>query len=214
MTEQQIPLTYEGIKAMVREVIREIDLESDRKFDRGMEKSRLEFEQIMKGLAEQQKKTELAVERTNKTVGNLRSNVGKVIEHMVRGHIEEKFQALGYRDIDKCYQNVEFAQNTPNAGEIDLVLENGDVIILIEVKTRLQVPRVLKHIEKLGKYRRHVNSKKGKSENMRFIGAVAGAVVEDDAKDLAHENGMYVIVQSGKAVEIITPPEGFVAKEW
>jgi hypothetical protein len=37
---------------------------------------------------------------------------------------------------------------------------------------------------------------------------------EEELKDLAHVNGMYVIVQSGKAVEIITPPEGFVAKEW
>jgi hypothetical protein len=108
---------------------------------------------------------------------------------------------------------VEFAQGTPNAGEIDLVLENGDVIILIEVKTRLQVPRVLKHIETMKKYRRWVDSK-GRGGNMCFIGAVAGAVVEKDAKDLAHENGMYVIVQSGKAVEIITPPEGVVAKEW
>ena len=48
----------------------------------------------------------------------------------------------------------------------------------------------------------------------RFIGAVAGAVVTDEAKDFAHENGMYVIVQSGKAVEIVPTPEGFKAKEW
>jgi len=51
-------------------------------------------------------------------------------------------------------------------------------------------------------------------DKRRFIGAVAGAVVEGDAEAFAHENGMYVIVQSGKAVEIITPPEGFAAKEW
>jgi hypothetical protein len=49
---------------------------------------------------------------------------------------------------------------------------------------------------------------------LRLCLLLAGAVVEDDAKDLAHENGMYVIVQSGKAVEIVTPPEGFRAKEW
>jgi RecB family endonuclease NucS len=168
---------------------------------------------MFQDVAQRQAETDRQLKATQKTVGNLRSNIGRVIEHMVRGHIEEKFHALGYHDIDKCYQNVEFAQGTPNAGEIDLVLENGDVIILIEVKTRLQVPRVRKHIEKLGKYRRYVDSK-GRGNNMRFIGAVAGAVVEDDAKDLAHENGMYVIVQSGKAVEIVTPPEGFKAKEW
>jgi hypothetical protein len=199
MAEQQI--TYESVLKLIRRVSKQMK-ESDQR-----------FQDMRQELTEQQKKTELAIERTNKTVGNLRSNVGKVIEHMVRGHIEKKFQALGYHDIDDCSQNREFAQGTPNAGEIDLVLQNGDVTILIEVKTRLQMPRVLKHIETMGKYRRWVDSK-GRGSNMRFIGAVAGAIVENDAKDLAHENGMYVIVQSGEAVEIVTPPEGFKAKEW
>jgi len=34
------------------------------------------------------------------------------------------------------------------------------------------------------------------------------------AGKLAYENGFYVIVQSGKAVEILPTPEGFVAREW
>jgi transcriptional regulator of NAD metabolism len=206
MSEQR--LTNEGLREFLQQVIEQMNVrsaETDRKFQ--------EVARKQEEVAEQQKKTELAIERTNKTVGNLRSNVGKIIEHMVRGRIEEKFQALGYHDIDKCAPNVEFAKNSPNAGEIDLVLENGDVTILIEVKTRLQVPRVLKHIETMEKYRRWIDSK-GRGSNMRFIGAVAGAVVEKEAKDLAHENGMYVIVQSGKAVEIVTPPKGFKAKEW
>jgi hypothetical protein len=197
----QSTLTYEGLL----EVFQKIREENQKEMDKTWEQIR--------GVSVQQEKTDQQLKALQKSVGNLRSNVGRVIEHMVRGHIEEKFQALGYHDIDKCSQNVEFAQGTPNAGEIDLVLENGDVIILIEVKTRLKVPRVLKHIETMGKYRRWVDSK-GRGINLRFIGAVAGAVVEDDAKDLAHENGMYVIVQSGKAVEIVTPPEGFRAKEW
>jgi len=36
----------------------------------------------------------------------------------------------------------------------------------------------------------------------------------DETAEFAQENGMYVIVQSGEAVEIITPPDGFAAKEW
>jgi hypothetical protein len=98
-------------------------------------------------------------------------------------------------------------------GQIDLLLENGDVAILIEVKTTLETADVRKHIERLEKYRRWVDSK-GKGDNMRFIGAVAGAVIEGEADKFAMENGMYVIVQSGEAVEIVTPPEGFKAKEW
>ena len=53
-----------------------------------------------------------------------------------------------------------------------------------------------------------------KGDKRRFIGAVAGAVVKGDAEEVAHENGMYAIVQSGEAVEIVSVPEGFKAKEW
>jgi hypothetical protein len=31
---------------------------------------------------------------------------------------------------------------------------------------------------------------------------------------LAHENGLYTIVQSGEAIEIVKVPEGFKAREW
>jgi peptidase E len=51
-------------------------------------------------------------------------------------------------------------------------------------------------------------------DTTRYIGAAAGAVVEGDAIKFAHENGLYVIVQSGEAVEIVPVPEGFKAKEW
>ena len=46
------------------------------------------------------------------------------------------------------------------------------------------------------------------------VGEVVGTVVEDDAVNLAHENGMYVIVQSGYATEIMPVSEGFTVKEW
>jgi hypothetical protein len=131
-----------------------------------------------------------------------------------RGKIVDKFNDLGYHDIEKCCQDIKFgSRRLGTDGQIDLLLENGDVAILIEVKTTLETADVRKHIERLEKYRRWVNAK-GKGANTRFVGAVAGAVIKGDAEEFAHENGMYVIVQSGKAVEIVTPPKGFKAKEW
>ena len=96
-------------------------------------------------------------------------------------------------------------------GEIDLFLENGDIAILIEVKTTLQTKDVHKLMRTLERFRRSADYKKDKR---RFIGAIAGAVVEDDAMRFAHENGLYTIVQSGEAVEIVPVPEGFKAREW
>jgi hypothetical protein len=156
--------------------------------------------------------TDRLAKEANRKIADLGSRIGEIIEHMVAGTIEEKFQALGY-DVTDCARNFKFgSQRLGTRGEIDLYLIDGDLEILIEVKTSLETADVRRHVERIEKFRRHVDSKGGNSK--RFIGAVAGAVVSEEAKDFAYENGMYVIVQSGEAVEILPVPEGFQAKEW
>jgi len=98
-------------------------------------------------------------------------------------------------------------------GEIDLLLDDGPIGILIEVKTTLKTDDVREHIERIGKYRRYAEEK-GFGGQRRFIGAVAGALVSKETAKFAQDNGMYVIVQSGDAIEIVASPEGFRAKEW
>jgi hypothetical protein len=181
MPEQ--PLTYEGILEMFREIGRK------------------------------QEETDRQMKETDRKISALGSRIGEIIEHMVsgRGNIVDKFQTLGY-EINQCSQYFQFKNKKLGiAGEIDLFLENGDVAILIEVKTTLETNDVRKHMERLEKFRHYAD---GKGDKRRFIGAVAGAVVENDAVHFAHENGLYVITQSGKAVEIVPLPEGFYVKEW
>jgi len=80
-----------------------------------------------------------------------------------------------------------------------LIFRKRRIAILIEVKTTLETKDVHKHIERLTKFRRYIDTKG--IDQRHFIGAVAGAVIEGEAEEVAHENGMYVIVQSGKAVD-------------
>ncbi|MCL2117145.1 MAG: hypothetical protein FWH27_01835, partial [Planctomycetaceae bacterium] len=125
--------------------------------------------------------------------------------------IVDKFQAFGY-EILQCGRNIKYEYKKIGIrGEIDLFLENGDIAILVEVKTSLETADVHRHMERLEEYRRCADAR---GDKRRFIGAVAGAVVQDDAMKFAHANGMYVIVQSGEAVEIVPVPQGFQAKEW
>jgi hypothetical protein len=177
------------------EEIRELFRESDRKFKEQNEK----FDRRMKAM--------------DKRHAGLSSSVGKMIEHMIRKNIAGQFQALGY-DVTEIGRNHSFENDKLGIrGEIDVVLYDGDVVILIEVKTTLEIYDVRKHIERLEKYRRHVDAKPIR-DNKRYVGAVAGAVVSNEVINFAHENGLYAIVQSGKAVEIVPPPKGFKAKEW
>jgi hypothetical protein len=132
---------------------------------------------------------------------------------MIYGDIVSQFRELGYKVKGRC-QNKEFGEEgTSESGEIDLLLEDGDVAILIEAKTTLKTDHILEHIERLEKYRRHIDSS-GSGEKRRYVGAVAGTVVASNVIDFAHANGLYVIVQSARDVKIVETPKGFKAKEW
>jgi hypothetical protein len=208
MSEQQGALTYEGILEMFRESGREFDrrmIELDRRMmeaDRRM----METERLMK-------ETDRRMKETDKKISRLGSRIGEIVESMVEGNIVEKFQALGY-DVEGCSPNASFMNKKLGiSGEIDLLLVGGDIDILIEVKTTLEEADVHKHIGRVEKYRRYIDAMGGKNKS-HFIGAVAGAVVRKEVDETAHKNGLYVIVQSGEAVKIVPPPDGFTVKEW
>ena len=232
MSEQQTPLTYQGVLEMFRE--------SDRKFQQMVQENnqrQKETDRRMKETAEQMKETdrmfqqmvqdnaqhnaqrqkemdrlERLAKETEKKISALGSRIGEIVENMIGGDIVPQFREFGYA-IQRYGRNLIFGDaGTAESGEIDLFLEDGDVAILIEVKTNLKTADVLEHIERLEKYRRSIDV--SGNNHRRFIGAVAGAVVEKNVADFAQKHGMYVIVQSGRAVEIITPPEGFVPKQW
>ena len=158
-----------------------------------------------------QEKIERQMKETDRKISALGSRIGEIVESMVEGNIVGKFQVFGYT-VTKSGRNVKFGNRELPRGEIDLFLEDGDIAILIEVKTTLETADVRNHIDRLERYRRYVDA--AGHDKRHFIGAVAGAVIMGEAATVAHESGMYVIVQSGEAVEIVKPPEGFKAKKW
>jgi seryl-tRNA synthetase len=202
MAEQQI--TYDGLLELFRQTREDMKVRSE-EIDRKIQELVEESAKAKRMLQESAKQ----IKKTHKEVGNLTSRIGEIIENMVGGgNIVKQFQALKI-PINAHSRNKTFGtEGTDEEGEIDVFLENGDIVILIEVKTRLTDSDVRKHIKTMKKYRLY-----GK-DGRRILGAVAGGVVSKEVKDFAHKHGMYVIVQSGEAVEIVTPPKGFKAKEW
>ena len=217
------PLTYERVLEMFEK--------SGREFDRRMEESRQEFDKRMaetdKRIAKiaesrtesarefdkQMAETDRLIKVTNIKMGALDSRVGKMIEKLVgEGDLVDQFRELGFKVKTHSRHKVFGDWGTDESGEIDLFMEDGDVSILVEVKTTLKMDHVIDHIERMEKYRRFVDA--DGSNGKRYIGAVAGTVIAENVINFAHENGMYVIIQSARAVEILAQPEGFKAKEW
>jgi hypothetical protein len=96
--------------------------------------------------------------------------------------------------------------------EIDLLLENGEESMAVEIKTDLSVKWVNKHLERLKLLRKHENitGLRGKT----LYGAAAGISIDSEAKDLALENGMYVIrmIEDEERLEVFVPPRGYIGR--
>lgn len=196
MSEQQT-LTYEKMMALFLETREQMQ----------------ETREQIKATHEQIAATHEQVEATNKAVGSLTRKVGEMVEKLLgEGNLVAQFRELGHKVKTHSQNKVFGDRGTADSGEIDLFLEDGDVAILVEAKTTLKMSDVIEHIKRIEKYRRFVDAdgKNGK----RFIGAVAGTVIPENVIDFAHDNGLYVIVQSARAVEIVTPAKDFKAKEW
>ncbi len=209
MSQQQTPLTYEG----VLELFRQTDQRMDRRFQEMVQETDRRMRETDRQFQEMTRETARRMRETDRKISALGSRIGEIVENMIGGDIVAQFRALGYA-VSAYYRNMIFGvAGTNESGEIDLILQDGDIAILIEVKTSLKTADVVEHIERLEKYRRYIDEH-GDVDKRRYVGAVAGAVVEPNVVKFAQNSGLYVIVQSGKAVEIIPSPDGFVAKKW
>ncbi|MBF0143035.1 MAG: hypothetical protein HQL59_06205 [Magnetococcales bacterium] len=74
--------------------------------------------------------------------------------------------------------------------EVDLLVVNGEVVILVEVKSKLKRDDVREHVERLAEFKDFFPQYAGK----RIMGAVAGIVIEENVDLLAMKEGLFVIV--------------------
>jgi len=197
MSQQQNATTYEDVLGLIQKVA-----DQTRKTER-----------LVRKTAKQMKETDKRMKETNITVGSLGNKVGDMVEKLLgEGKLVAQFRELGHR-VKTHSQNKKFGEEgTTDCGEIDLFMEDGDVAILVEAKTTLRKDDVTDHIERLEKYRRFADAEGYPKK--RLVGAVAGTVIAENVINFAHEKGLYVIVQSARAVEIMPSPDGFVAHEW
>jgi hypothetical protein len=183
------------------------DIEArDRKFKEELEARKQKFMEELK-IGEQQRDKERAKERRewNKKFGEMTEKLGQLVEHLITPGIIRKFNAMNrgytFRDLIR-YRNI-VDETGESIGEIDGLLKNGKYIMAIEVKTTLEDKDVFWHLKRLQTLRAY--DKYNDVENLEILGAVAGAVVSDAARNVALKNGLYVIEQAGDTMEITSP---------
>jgi hypothetical protein len=198
-------LTFEKVWAMFQETGKRFQ-----ETETQMKETDRRLKEIMAEASEQRKETDRAVKEASRIVGDLGNKFGRLSEYLVVPNMVEKFNALGY-EVRKASRNIVLhGPDKKILTEIDVLLENGTVAIVVEVKSDLGEAHVAQHVARMEKLRRYWDEH---NDTRRLIGAVAGAIMADKVKTIATEMGFYVIVQSGDTVKIESP-DGFTPKMW
>jgi hypothetical protein len=219
--EPEMGLTFEKIWATFQETnrrmqesdrrMREMSEETDRKIQETAQQMR-ETDQKIQEVAQQVKETARQMKETDERFGKLGHRFRELAEHLVAPNIIQKFNALGFHfdDISGLRRIIKDEGSGQKIAEFDILLENGESIIGVEVKSRPSERDVEDHVRRLEILR--LNKDK-KGDKRKIYGALAGAIMLDGVKTAILKAGLYVITQTGDTVKIDVP-EGFAPKAW
>ena len=172
-------------------------------------------------LKESQKKTDVQLQKTDelleKTIKKL-DEIGRQLGDLglVQGEVAED---LFYRNVrglfkeerDMIFADVKRKLKKKGVGEYDIVAVNGDAVLVIEVKNKLQKRMVDNFVEKkLPKFKKTFPEYQGR----RVFGGIGALVVKDAVSRYAEKAGLYVLTQTSEGGAALVNRKNFRAKEF
>jgi len=151
---------------------------------------------------EMDKKLDRKLDKLAKMYGGVSENNGAVAEEFFKRGLEKRSSLFGieYNQVGTLQKKTKKLQ-----GQYDIVLYNGDAMVIIEVKYKLHPSDVEDfYHRKLPNFRPLYPEYSDKS----LIAAVAGLSIPDDSIELAQKLGFLVLTQSGENITVVNP-EGF-----
>jgi len=170
--------------------------ETDAKFketDASFEKSSIELEKVRKLI-------EANGKQIKKTESMFTSQWGKLIESLVNGKAVELFNQKGIL-VERTSTRQKGNYKGENY-EFDIIAHNGNEIVIIEVKSTLNVKHIIKFKEQLK------NTKVWLSEykTHTVYGAIAYLNADEQSPTFAENQGLWVIRATGDSASIINQP--------
>jgi len=141
-------------------------------------------------------KTDAKLERIGIMVGGVSNNQGNVAEEFYINSLQDSLQLSGIK-FDYIDKNIS-RKKGKITDEYDIVLANGDVIYIIEVKYKVHLNDLERIINK-----KHPNFKKLYPEykNYKHLLGIATFHISDELKEQALSMGINVLQRKGKVIE-------------
>jgi hypothetical protein len=155
-------------------------------------------------------------EALDKTIERL-DRIGRQLADLglVQGEVAED---LFYRNIQYLFKdrNISFSSIKRNlkkkgTAEYDIVAVNSNVVLVVEVKNKLQKRMIDSFINK-----RILNFKKAfpQYSNYKLLGGIGALVVRDEVGRYAEKSGLYVLTQTSDGGASLINRKGFQAKDF
>ena len=142
--------------------------------------------------------------KLDKWIGFFGNSIGNIVELVLIPGIKKKMNDLGHNFNALSPRKQYYSKDGKTYAEVDLLLENGEEVMVVEVKTQLSVKEVERQIKRLELLRKNeAGNLKGKT----IYSAVAGLQIDESAREMALGLGMYVVemVEDTKSVNVIKP---------
>ena len=159
----------------------------------------------IKRTSEEVAKTTASIQRLERLFGNQRD---RLIEALVKPGVLQLFKDRRHA-ARYLHQRSESKQNGETM-EINLLLENGDEVIPVEVKTNLTIEWVDYLLDNLAEFTKFFP----KYTNYRIYGAVAGLEIPQGVARYAYKRGLFVVSVSGTDVVQILNDNKFRPKDF
>ncbi len=191
LSDYGLPLTFEKVWKMFQETDKQFK-ETDKQF---------------KETAKRMQETDRKIDKLARLYGGVSENSRDVAEEFFRRGLEARQVLFGipYDQVARLEKKTRKLQ-----GEYDIVLYNGDCMIVIEVKYKLHPDDVEDFIHRKLPVFKPLFPEYG---DKKIIGGVAAMSVPIDSYELAEKNGLLVLTQSGENI-LVMNPEDFVLKEF
>ncbi|MDR3012236.1 MAG: hypothetical protein LBU70_03390 [Chitinispirillales bacterium] len=165
-------------------------MESLTESDKRLTESDKRLTESNKRLTESDKKLAESNKRLTEMMGNLGGKLGVIIELLLIPGICPLMNKHGHDFVRVC-PNIKVRKDKIHT-QIDLMLYNTTEAMAIEIKTQIDVEDVLWHTENRIKKMLDLQKEFG-IEDKTIYGAVAGISIDDRARKVALDKGLYVI---------------------
>lgn len=202
-TKHDDSLTFEKVWKMFQETDKKFQ-ETDKKFQetaKRFEETDRKIQETDRILSERFKELERLFREKDKKIRDLETKFfgmwGKLIESLVEGSLVRLFRERGIEVSGTTQRRYKIWQGKEY--EIDIVVEDGEVVIPVEVKTSLSVRDVDEFVEKLKVFREVFPEYRG----CKVYGAIAFLHGRKDTTMYAYRRGLYVIKATGDSAVIL-----------